>query len=191
MSFKTRTFNWYERFGRLLKMKLVVPLLRSTQPPEYKARGVAVGLGWAMTPLVGIQMWLVFMTWIVARKVFHWHFSLALGIAWTWVTNVFTLPPVYYLFYVTGQWMRGNSANGYAALHQVIEETFLSDMGFWEQWILFFKLLLKDWGISMAIGCVPWLIVSALLGYYGTLFFERRRLARKAIKERERKLKNG
>ena len=55
---KRKKYTLKERCERLLKMKLVIPVLRSTLPPEVKAMGVAVGLFWAMTPLVGIQMWI-------------------------------------------------------------------------------------------------------------------------------------
>ena len=61
-----RTF--FQNIGRMIKFRLLVPLMRSQKPPEYKAKGVAVGLAWAMTPLVGIQMWLVFMTWVIWKK---------------------------------------------------------------------------------------------------------------------------
>ena len=46
-----KKYTAWERIKRLLRLKLIVPLLRSPHPPEYKARGVAVGLMWAMTPL--------------------------------------------------------------------------------------------------------------------------------------------
>lgn len=176
---RSRTFSVFQRWGRLLKLKLIIPILRLKRPPEYKARGVAVGLAWAMTPLVGIQMWLVFMTWLFLKKVFRWRFSLGLAVAWTWVTNVFTVPPVYYVFYVTGQIMRGRPIGAYQQLKTLISETFLSDLGFWEQWALFFKLLLRDWGVSMALGCVPWAIASGFAGYYLTYRFECRRLQKK------------
>lgn len=176
--------SFWENLKRITKMRLLVPLIRSPHPPEYKARGVAVGLAWAMTPLVGIQMWTVFMTWIVARKVFKWHFSLALGIAWTWVTNVFTMIPCYYIFYVTGQLMRWRveSISGYQNLSRIIQNTFMSDLTFGEKWTLFFKLLLEDWGLSMAIGCLPWAVLFAVLGYRMTLRFEKARLARRKRK---------
>ena len=170
--------------GRLLKMKLIVPLWRSPHPPEYKARGVAVGLAWAMTPLVGIQMWTVFMTWLICKKVFKWPFSLPLGLAWTWVTNVFTMIPVYYIFYVTGKLMFGDfdSIGGYSALYDIIHKTFLSDIGFVEQWKEFFKLMLQDFGVAMMVGCLPWLIVSSVMGYYITLRFEQARALRRQRK---------
>lgn len=188
-----RSFSLFQKLGRLIKYRLVIPLIRSPHPPEYKARGVAIGMAWAMTPLVGIQMWLVFMTWAFLRKVFKWHFSLPLALAYTWVTNVFTMVPVYYGFYVTGQIMRGNGAHirGYQNLKHIIETTFLADYDFYQKWALFFKLLLKDWGVSMAVGCIPWAVVFGIGSYYATMKYERMRVVLrekrlKKVLERER-----
>ena len=185
---KKKKPSYWEQFKRLLRMKLVIPLIRSPHPPAFKARGVAVGLAWAMTPLVGIQMWAVFVTWLGARKIFKWDFSLALGLAWTWVTNVFTMIPCYYIFYVTGQLMRWDIQNigGYAKLSHILHDTFLSDLGFLDKWVLFLKLMVQDYGISMMIGCLPWLIGVSVSGYYLTLKFEQKRLARKMRRQEEK-----
>ena len=90
-------------------------------------------------------MWLVFITWIIWKKLSSKGFSLTLALAWTWVTNVFTLAPVYYVFYITGQLLRGHfeDISGYDNLHSIIANTFLADYSFWEKWGVFFKLLLK------------------------------------------------
>ena len=184
---KPQKYSFWQRMKRLLRLKLIIPLLRSPHPPEYKARGVAVGMAWAMTPLVGIQMWLVFMTWVIAKKVFKWGFSMPLALAWTWVTNVFTMIPIYYIFYVTGQLMRWDIHNigGYAKLSKILSETFLSDSSFTEKWILFFKLLAHDYGVSMMIGALPWAVVCSIASYYITIRFEQKRLARKKAKEKQ------
>ncbi len=97
----------YEALGRMVRYRLVIPLKRSMHAPEYTARGVMVGLVWAMTPTVGIQMLAVLLTWLIARKLFKWDFSVFIGMAWTWSTNFVTAGPVYYLFYLTGQLMLG------------------------------------------------------------------------------------
>ncbi|MBR1544721.1 MAG: DUF2062 domain-containing protein [Alphaproteobacteria bacterium] len=177
---KHKKYTLKERCQRLLKMKLVVPVMRLSLPPEVKAMGVGVGLFWAMTPLVGIQMWIVFMTWLFFKKVLHIDFSLVLGIAYTWVTNVFTMIPIYYIFYVTGQIMRGKigDISGYSHLSNIFKDAFMGDLSFYEKWVLIFKILLKDWGISMAIGCLPWAIVCSVVGYRLTLKFEKYRLER-------------
>ena len=178
---KRKKYTLNERCQRLLKMKLVVPVLRLSLPPEVKAMGVAVGLFWAMTPLVGIQMWIVFMTWLFFKKVLHIDFSLVLGIAYTWVTNVFTMIPVYYIFYVTGQIMRGNIADisGYGKLSSIFKDAFMGDLSFADKWVLLFRILVKDWGVSMAVGCLPWAIVCSVIGYRLTMKFEKYRLENK------------
>lgn len=175
----------WRKIGRLIKHKLIVPLIRSNRPPEFKAHGVAVGLAWAMTPLVGIQMWLVFMTWVGTKRLFKWDFSLPLALAWTWVSNVFTLVPIYYVFYVTGQIMQGEWGNisGYDTLTTIIRDTFFADYSFGEKWALFFKLFLKDWGVAMAIGCLPWMAGAYIVGYYFTMRFEKMREIQRAKKQ--------
>ena len=57
----------FDRIARLIKLRLVVPLMRSQHPPEYTAWGTAIGLAWAFTPTPGIQMGLVFVTWLQSR----------------------------------------------------------------------------------------------------------------------------
>lgn len=179
-----KSYTLWGKLKRVVRMRLIVPVLRSPHSPEYKARGVAVGLALAMTPLIGIQMWLVLMTWVFAKKVLKWNFSLALGIAWTWVTNVFTMIPCYYIFYVTGQLMRWDVDNitGYKKLAASIREIFMSDLGFVEEWTQFLGFIVKDWGISMMLGCLPWTVLCTYLGYRMTLKYEKARLARRKRK---------
>ena len=71
---------------------------------------------------------------------------------------------------VTSAWATVNS------LYQTWNDENLS---FSDKWLLLFKILLKDWGISMAIGCLPWAIVSAFVGYKLTIRFEKYRLERR------------
>ena len=184
---KRHTF--WQNIGRLLKLRLVIPLLRSPHPADFKARGVAVGMGWAMTPLVGIQMTLVMMTWVFFKKVLKKDFSIPLALAYTWVTNVFTMLPIYYIFYVTGQLMLGHwdDISGYSQLQGILHDTFMADLSFAQQWLLFFKLLLQDWGVAMIVGCLPWLIAGAWISYVLTMKFERLRAERKQLRIQKRR----
>lgn len=186
---KNRSMSLFQNMGRLLRYKLIIPLLRSEKPAQYKAKGVAVGLAWALTPLVGVQMWLVFLTWLIWKRISKEGFSLTLALAWTWVTNVFTLVPVYYIFYVTGQVLQGNFADisGYDNLQSIIADTFLAEYGFWEKWGMFFKLLMQDWGVSMLIGCLPWIVAGYIGGYHFTMAFEDARAKRKLKKQNNNK----
>lgn len=167
----------------IVYLRLIKPLIHSNAAPEYKARGVAIGLAWSMTPLVGIQMALVAFTWGLAKKL-KWGFSLPLALAWTWITNVVTLVPIYYIFYVCGQILRGHwhDISGYQSLGRLIEHVFLSDASWLVQFKEFLKLFVQDWGISMFIGCIPFIIGGYIAGYKLTLKFEQMRHNKKLNK---------
>ena len=107
ISRRRNNFSRWERFKRASRFRLVIPLKRSVHSPEHIARGVAVGMAWALTPTVGIQMGFCFATWVIARRLFKWDFHLLVSLAWTWMTNFITLLPSYYLFFLTGQLLLG------------------------------------------------------------------------------------
>ncbi len=171
-----RKRGFFNTIVSLIRMKLVIPMLRSKNPPEITARGSLVGMAWAMTPLVGIQMYLTFMTWLACRKFFKWNFNLPVAIAWNWVTNVFTVPPFYYAFYVTGKAMTGEFAERttYAKFYGLIK-TVLDEDGLIEALKEMGTILIKDWGVAMMIGSIPWIIFGGWGAYAWTLWFIRRR----------------
>lgn len=107
--------SWLDRMARLCRYKLVIPIKRSPHSPEYTARGVMIGLMWGLTPTVGAQMVFCLFTWMIAKRFTKWDFSLIVSLAWTWSTNVITLVPAYYLFFITGQIMLGryDDVSGY------------------------------------------------------------------------------
>ncbi|MBI2584874.1 MAG: DUF2062 domain-containing protein [Rhodospirillales bacterium] len=172
--------------ARLTRFRLVIPILRSKHPPEYTARGVLVGMAWALTPLVGIQMYLVFMTWLITRKLFNWDFSLIVGLAWTWTTNVFTMLPTYYVFYLTGQVLLGNwnDISGYNSFVETYLRTFEDGLSTWETVQTYAVMIVKDWGVAMAVGSLPWAAIGGWLGYRFGLMYALRRAARLQQKRR-------
>lgn len=178
--------SFYEKTKKLIHQKLIDPIIHSKLSTEEKARGVAVGLAWAMTPLVGIQMAAVTLTWMIAKKL-KWSFSLSLALAWTWMTNVVTLVPVYYIFYVVGQFLRGkwDELTGYESVARLIEGVFLRDASFWDKTKEFITLFVEDWGISMFLGCIPFIIGGYIVGYRLTIRFENMWKKRKGKKENE------
>ena len=169
--------HWGERLSRLLRLRLLIPILRGRHSPDYTARGVFWGLVVAMTPLVGIQMGIVFAIWLVARKLGPRHdFNVVVAIAWTWLTNVFTVPPIYYGFLVTGRLMLGHwdalpdFDQFTAQLHAVLA----TDAGwFTSLWLIVWRIA-EIWGLPMLLGCVPWAILSSVLGYHWSLHAMRR-----------------
>ena len=95
---RRRKYSSGQRFYRLLRLRLIIPMFRARQPAENTARAVAVGLFWAFTPTFGIQMGLTFIHWYCSRTFLKKDFNVVVAMAWTWVTNVFTVPICYYLF---------------------------------------------------------------------------------------------
>ena len=182
-----RHFTLWQRIKRICKYRLIIPLWRSPHPPKYKALGVAVGVAWSMTPLVGIQMYLVFMTWLIMKKIFGRDFSLVLGLAYTWITNVFTMIFIYYGFYVTGQLMMRRPITSYADLEGTMKAVFFADYSLWEKIVTSSKLLLQDWGLGMMVGCLPWALVLGVGSYYLTMRYERLRMELKQKRLAERK----
>ena len=175
---KLRRTGMIEQLKRLTRYRLIVPVLRGSRDPRHTARGVMVGLFWALTPTVGIQMLLVFVTWITSRNFFSYHFNLPIGLAWTWVTNPATLIPSYYVFYVTGQMFLGHwgEIGGYEAFGrsmqalQSTEEGFVVMLGNW------FSSLITEFGFPILVGSIPWAIFGSFVGYKLThLFVSRHR----------------
>jgi uncharacterized protein (DUF2062 family) len=132
-----------------------------------------VGMIWAMTPTVGIQMPLVFITWLISKKFFNWDFSVINGMAWTWTTNVFTLIPIYYTFYSTGQMMLGRHGDltGYDSFNKLWEMAFDPNIGFWDTTVMWFDTLIRGWGVPMLVGSLPWAAFSGWLAYVLSLRF--------------------
>ena len=63
-------------------------------------RGVAIGLFWGFVPMP-MQMLAVVATTAFLR------FNVAIAIAMVWLSNPFTMPPMYYMEYLTGNFILG------------------------------------------------------------------------------------
>jgi len=166
----------WRRFLRVLRYRLVIPILRSRHSEEYTARGIMIGVVLAFTPTFGIQMILAFVIWVGARRVLRWDFSLVQATAWTWVANYVTAIPIYYLLFVTGQLLLGrwNDISGYASFLVLFNDTFGEGRGLWEQTRTAARILFLDWGLAMCVGALPWCALIGWLGYKLGLRFARR-----------------
>lgn len=175
-----RNFSAWQRLGRLIHLRLIVPLKRSRHAPEYTALGTGIGLFWAFTPLVGIQMYLVFLTWLCMRWT-RFNFNLLVGCAWTWTTNVLTMWPCYYVFYVTGRLMLGdwNHDFTYATVVGRLKTALLTGDDFWSSLWGVLQALIADTGVPLAVGCIPYAIGLGWGGYVWSLAYLRRRQARR------------
>jgi len=112
-------------------------------------------------------MGIAFAVWIVARRLFKWDFTLIQGIAWTWTTNVFTAAPVYYWFFLTGQFLLGrwDDLSGYDTFVQTFNTTMASETGFVDGLLAVGKLAVLEWGFAMWVGSIPWAALFGWIGY--------------------------
>lgn len=155
-----------KRLARLARHRLVVPILRARHPPEHTARAVAVGLGWALTPLVGVQLLLVAATWVVLSRALGWQFSLLIAGAWTFVSNVATMGPIYYVFYRTGLWLLGAPDGAEFDAFTAEINTALAEADEPDGLIARTLDLFGTYGMPMFVGSIPWAIAGALAGYW-------------------------
>ena len=159
----------FAKIFRLAYYRLIVPMKRERDQPHNIAYGVMIGLIIGFTPTVGIQMPLCFISWWVARKVFNFHFSLILSIAWSWLSNPATMVPLYFLYYQTGSHILNFGSEGafsFAKFADLFAHANLQDF----QGALDFLTFLWDTiGLSIWIGCIPYAVIFGLIGYYMSL----------------------
>ena len=158
----------WQKFMRLIRYRLIVPILRTRHAPEYTARGVFVGIAFGLTPTVGIQIGIVMVLWGIVRSMLpRWNFNLIAALAWVWLSNVFTMVPLYFGFLVTGRMMMGHSESlpSYETFTKELTSTFEVEAdgltGFWQQTVNLFDL----YGTPMLVGCIPWAFISGWIGY--------------------------
>jgi len=177
--------------ARLIRYRLHIPMLRSPHPPEHTASGVMMGVIWAFVPLFGLQMGGVVLSWIIAARLLHRPFALIPALAFTWVTNIFTIVPTYYVYYLTGKAMMGRWSDiaGYEAFAALFASTAPPDAGFLEAVWAWIETLLSYWGVPIVLGSIPWTILLAWMSYRLSLRFlrayQRRRAERKARRAQE------
>lgn len=146
--------NLFRNLYRYCYMKLIIPMKRERHNPQYIAWGTAVGLFCGFTPIVW-QMNVVFIIWFIAR-LFKFHFSLPIGLAWTWVSNSFTNLPLFYLYYITGSIMLGQEIGGYDEF-----------MGFFQNGIIEgIKQTFIFWGKPILFGSFVYMILFSVAGYF-------------------------
>jgi uncharacterized protein (DUF2062 family) len=168
-----RPSGLWHRLQRAVRYRLLVPMQRSRHSAEHTARGVMMGLIVACLPVPAGQMAMAFLVWVIARRVFRWDFSVIQGVAWTWVTNVFTSPPIYYGFFVTGQIMLGrwDDVGGYESFVGTLTAVISGQGGFLETLRAVGRVAVLEWGLAMWVGAVPWAALFAWLGYRLALRF--------------------
>lgn len=166
----------------LIDDKILKHFRESHNPVSELGLASAVGLFWALTPLVGIQMILVTINWAIFR-IFRLHFHLVIGVAWVWLSNPFTMVPLYYSFYITGYYffswvgveLTPVSASAFSVVLNESGAMSMTD-GLWH-WVDFMVFQL---GWPMLIGGFVMGVPVAIAGYPITVYFVKRFRKRKA-----------
>ncbi len=168
MNAEDRQQSFVERALAAIRTRLIHPLLHTHHTPEYIGRSVMFGLMVALTPTVGIQMPMVFLIWLgVKRFRPEWDFSAVVAMAWTWVTNVATAPPIYYLYIITGRTLTGrlDRVRDYDTFASRLTESLTEDATWLESFWVYAVNLVDKFGIPLFVGCVPWVIIGSWAGY--------------------------
>lgn len=171
---------------KVIDEKLIMPFRESHAPVTDIGIGTVVGFIWALTPLVGIQMYLVFMTWVIA-KLFRINFTLPIAIALVWITNPLTMAFFYYGFFETGRYALefGNFMVIPPITMERIDElvTAAGEKSLWHGLVYWFQAFLRDFGIPSMVGGFIWGIVSSIFGYPMTIKFVNKHRTHLAEKE--------
>ena len=124
---------------------------RSYKNPAYLARSNAIGMGLAFAPFPG-QVPVVLALWMLLRRT-KYRFSLAISVAWTFISNVFTNLPLFYLYYLTGAYFRQDeTAFSYAELKELFANGIFQAAG--------------EIGVNILYGSLLYMLVFGAFGYY-------------------------
>lgn len=173
---KTTGRIWCEAIATL-NVKLIQPLRHAVHPPEYTARAVGVGLFVGFTPFFGAHIALVLLVWGVAKAFSdNASFNPVLASAWTLISNVFTIAPLFYIYIQTGRFMLGHweRIQTFESYLPEFEQTAYASQGWIELLSVKAIGILAGFGIPLFIGCLPWAVFISLGGYFVSLYFIRR-----------------
>ncbi|WP_036043789.1 DUF2062 domain-containing protein [Leptospira alstonii] len=152
---------------RLVHRQIIVPFQQSHAPVKEVCLGTSIGIFWSFTPLIGIQMYLGLITWVLLRLI-GIRFYMPIAIAMIWITNPITLPFFYYIFYVVGiaaydllGW--DISAMNFTRILEVIDRS--GSLELYEGLKYWSTFLINDMGAPMFLGGFLIGIPSAIVGY--------------------------
>ncbi|MCS7205476.1 MAG: DUF2062 domain-containing protein [Leptospiraceae bacterium] len=174
----------FNRIYNVIYQKIIYPLKEAHSPRSEIALGAAIGMFWALNPLVGVQMYLVTLNWLIL-KFFKIRFHLPIALAMVWITNPLTLPFFYYSFYVTGIFSLKIFNLHYEFLSfdsfkLVIEKSI--SMSLVDGLVYWIEFLINDFGIPALIGSLIWAVPFSIITYPLVFRFitkHRERLAKK------------
>jgi len=163
--------HWYP--WKRLRDFFIYRVLHVDDTPHRIALGVAVGIFVTWTPTIGFQMVLtVLICWLLgANKL--------VGVPFVWISNPFTLVPVYYPNYMLGCWLLGGN---YARFSFIEALTRKLPEGWWAKIVAwwthmgeaFWRVFAPLWVGSIIVGLVLGAVTYPLI-YYAVVAYRRHR----------------
>src|SRR3972149_5010147 len=145
------------RLYRRISFFVVHRILRTADPPNRLARGVAIGIFIAWLPLIGLQMMLVLALSFVLRA------NKLVGLPIVWISNIFTIGPIYYPSYLLGSAILKSQTISINDFERRVGEVFSSSLPWTGQLrefvsVLFGEILYPTFIGSLIIGFILALI---------------------------------
>lgn len=152
--------------------------------------GRTFAAGWFAGMLVPPgQTPIVFVLWMIFDRGLHLRFSLVAACILTLISNPLTTPFWYYIYYLTGQEMLGESTMEFAAFVEGIKPL-LSDLsrdGVLES----LSMLMKGLGYPVLVGSLVWHALMVFVGYGTGVLVYRALLRRRKKKKLTARGKSG
>ena len=137
---------------------------KRNKSPAYMGRTFCVGFIAGINPFWG-QSLICFIVWSVIDKVLNFRFNLIIACLLTFISNPLTTPIMFYIFYITGQFILGETSIPFTTFVNEIKTLLIDDFSA-DHLIETLTLLLKGIGKPILIGNIPWSIVVGIIGYY-------------------------
>ncbi|MEO5346991.1 MAG: DUF2062 domain-containing protein [Magnetococcus sp. YQC-9] len=173
--------RWWAILRVTVRRQLITPILRGNLDAAYYARASAVGFFFNFTPSVGGQIPLIVALWSLTRLLApRWDFHLGIACAWTLLTSLPTVPPMYYTFFLTGCLLLGRpeGLNGFQFFVDALNG--MQSGGDWLESLWLDLVQLWDlFGLPLFIGSLPWGFGTGWIAYIWTLRLIERHRARR------------
>ena len=148
---------------RRLSFFVVHRILRTDDSPSRIARAVAIGVFMAWLPLIGLQMLFVLAFSFILRA------NKVVGLPIVWISNIFTLGPIYYPSYLLGSAMLKSQTIGIRSFEHHFREIFSSSLPWRGRIKEFVDLLFAEVFYPTFIGSLIIGLLLALPCYFLTI----------------------
>lgn len=172
---------------RRLLRRLIEPFLITQASVREVAWGSSIGILTALLPLFGVQLYVALGLWLLSRWSIGRTFNLPVCFAVSWVMNPFTVVPIYYLYYLTGDtvWDALTVPTPDWTFSQ-FEDMFLAAVApasgvWWERFFGGMGVLFDYFGWPILLGSLIWALPASLFAHFATRWtlvrYRRHRLA--------------